>query len=258
MPALNGAGIRAAFTTRHGGFSAAPFASLNLSFLAGDDPDLVRANRARVLGTLGANAESWTSAMQVHDADVARVGPAELGSGATEPDTVIPGTDALWTDRPGAALAVLTADCAPILLADPSRRRIGVVHAGWRGMVAGVIGNAVAAVEAAPTTVAFIGPSIGPCCYEVGEEVASAARETLGPEVVRERPGTRPHLDLWRGAALALRAAGVHDVRPSALCTRCEPHRFYSHRAGDDARQGLVAVLVDGMEDGRANGRRRD
>ena len=242
VPALESAGIRVAFTTRHGGFSDDPFASLNLSFYSGDDPDVVMANRARALHVIGGDPASWTSGRQVHGTKPARVGHTEVGSGAASPDTTLPGVDALWTDEPGAVLAVLIADCVPVLLADPVARRIATVHAGWRGMTSGVIEATVSAMGGEPDSLtAFIGPSIGPCCYEVGEEVANAARAAFGQGAER-RNGT-VHVDLWRGAAVALQHAGVRSVELAALCTRCEPHRFFSHRAGHEARQGLLAVI---------------
>lgn len=245
VPSLGAAGIRVAFTTRQGGISADPYRSLNLSFLSGDEPERVRANRARVLGELGASPDAWTAGRQVHGARAARVGMAERGSGAASPDTAIAETDALWTEEPDVALAVLTADCVPILLAGVMRRRIGVVHAGWRGLVAGVVEVAVGAMGRDGLS-AFVGPAIGPCCYEVGPEVAEAAVAALGAGVVRENGSVPLRLDLWEGARRALREAGVTDVSAAALCTRCEPHRFYSHRAGDTGRQGLVAVIGDG------------
>lgn len=240
MPALLGAGIRVVFTTKHGGFSDAPFASLNLSFVSGDDPGVVRRNRARVLGELGADPAAWTSGKQVHGASVARADAGTAGAGAFDPATTIPATDALWTDEPGVPMAVLTADCVPLVLADPDRRRVGVVHAGWRGLVGGVIEAAGEAMGGA--TVAGIGPSIGPCCYEVGDDVAEPAARALGEQVVRATTN-KPHLDLWRGARAALRRAGVPEVGLAALCTLCDRDRFFSHRAGDDARQGVVAML---------------
>jgi polyphenol oxidase len=243
VPALDGAGIRVAFTTRHGGYSNDGFSSLNLSFFSGDDPELVRANRMRALGALGAPLAAWTSGRQVHGARVEQIDPTLAGRGADSPDSTIPGIDAMWTDEPRVALAVLTADCVPILLADPERGCIASVHAGWRGMTEGVIEAAVAAMGGDPAgMLAFIGPSIGPCCYEVGEEVADVARAALGPEVERRNGSVR--LDLWTGARIALRRSGVTAITTAALCTKSEPHRFYSHRAGDTARQGLIAYRV--------------
>jgi YfiH family protein len=241
---LESAGIRVAFTTRHGGFSDDPYSSLNLSFFSGDDADVVKANRARALTTLGGDPASWTSGRQVHGTEPVRVTDRERGSGADSPDSTIAGVDALWTDEPGTVLAVLIADCVPVLLADPARRRIGVVHAGWRGMTGGVIEATVASMGGETSKLlAFIGPSIGPCCYEVGEDVAGPARASLGPEVERRNGAVR--VDLWGGARVALRRAGVSAIQLSALCTRCEPHRFFSHRAGHAARQGLLAMIQE-------------
>ena len=241
VPALALSGIRIAFTTRHGGASGAPFASLNLSYSSGDQAELVRRNRTRALGVVGASLGSWTGARQVHGTHVVKVGAGERGAGWDSPANVVPDADALWTEEPDVALVVVTADCVPILLADPSGRRIGVVHAGWRGLVAGMIEEAVRALGSPETLAAFIGPSIGPCCYEVGEDVAAPAAKRLGDVVSRR--GDRTHLDLWRGATTSLARAGVREIWPAALCTRCEPDRFYSHRAGARGRQGLIARL---------------
>ena len=242
VPALESAGIRIAFTTRHGGFSGDPFSSLNLSFFSGDDADVVIANRARAIGVIGGDPASWTSGRQVHGAETARVDGERKGAGADSPETTLPGIDALWTDEPGVVLAVLIADCVPVLLVDPAARRIATVHAGWRGMTSGVIEATVRAMGGAPSALmAFIGPSIGPCCYEVGDDVAEPARAALGPDVERRNGAIR--VDLWGGARIALRRAGVTSIHLSALCTRCEPHRFFSHRAGHAARQGLLATI---------------
>ena len=201
----------------------------------------MRRNRTRALGAVGASLGSWTGARQIHGTHVVKAGKTERGAGWDSPTTVVPDADALWTEEPDVALVVLTADCVPILLADPSGRRIGVVHAGWRGLVAGVIEETVGSLGSPDKLAAFIGPSIGPCCYEVGEDVAASAVERLG-EAIRRR-GDRTHLDLWRSANMALARSGVREVWPAALCTRCEPDRFYSHRAGARGRQGLIARM---------------
>jgi len=242
VPELVHHGIQVAFTTRLGGASPDPFASLNLSYSSGDDPELVRANRRRALSTVGATVEDWTGARQVHGAHAVRIEDVDRGAGWESPATVIADADALWTDRPGPALVVLTADCTPILLADTARRRIGVVHAGWRGLLAGIVETTVAAMGNPADLTAFVGPSIGPCCYEVGPDVSEPARAALG-DVVRSVDG-REHLDLWAGSLVALSRAGVREVWPAALCTRSEPDRFYSHRAGARGRQGLLARIV--------------
>jgi hypothetical protein len=242
VPSLAGAGIRAIFTTRLGGFSEPPFASLNLSFASGDDRDRVRRNRSRALETIGLPGEAWTGGRQVHGTRVARVGASERGAGAEEAGTTIRDTDGLWTDEAGCALVVLAADCVPLLLADPERRRVAVVHVGRRGLLSGIVAGAVDAIGPSRALLAFVGPSIGPCCYEVDEPSADSARAEYGDDVVRG-PGRR-HLDLWRGCTVALARSGVRAVWTAALCTRCEPHRFFSHRAQDRGRQGVIAALA--------------
>lgn len=224
--------IVAGFTTRLGGRSANELASLNLSAKAGDDPANLEANRRRVVAGLDAPDASWVQGEQAHAAQVAMV---DAGV-----DAPIPGVDALWTERSGLALAVLVADCVPVLLADRDAGRVGVVHAGWRGLVAGVIERSVSAMGG--SLAAYVGPSIGPCCYEVGDEVADPLVERFDRSVRRET-GAKPHADLWRASVFALRASGVGEIGLAAACTRCEPHRFFSHRAGSQGRQALVAAV---------------
>jgi polyphenol oxidase len=242
VPELARHGIHIAFTSRHGGASARPYASLNLSYVSGDDPEVVRVNRARALRAVGAEPGSWTGSRQVHGSRSERVGAPERGSGWDSPATVIPETDALWTDTPDVTIVVLTADCTPVVLVDPHRRRVGVVHAGWRGLIAGVTETTVEAMGGGDGLRAFVGPSIGPCCYEVGPDVAAQAKGRLG-DVVRSR-GERTHLDLWAGTMRSLARAGVREMWPAALCTKCEPDRFYSHRAGDLGRQGALVRIA--------------
>lgn len=238
-PALARFGISAIFTTRHGGFSGARHSSLNLSLVAGDDPAAVVANRDRAMEPLGLAGTAWTGGKQVHGTTVTRVTAADRGRGATDPDATIPDTDALWTDEPGAGLAVLVADCVPIVMADPVARRIAVVHAGWRGLVGGVIEAAAGAFDDPGRIIALAGPSIGPCCYTVGEEAAAPAVARFGDGILRGA-----NLDLWAGTAAALHQAGVRDATLALTCTRCESHRFFSHRAGDTGRQGVLACLI--------------
>lgn len=230
-----GPGIVAACTSRLGGRSTGELASLNLSSRSTDPVGTVEANRARVLRGLAAADAAWVQGEQVHAAGVAVI------DAASEP--VITGADALITERTGIALAVLVADCVPILLVDRVTPRIGVVHAGWRGLAAGVV-DATIARMATPGIAAFIGPSIGPCCFEVGDEVADAMCEAFDPSVRRDR-SPRAHVDLWRASTLALRRSGITEIGMAAACTRCEPHRWFSHRAGSSGRQALVAVIRD-------------
>jgi hypothetical protein len=168
---------------------------------------------------------------QVHSATVRRARPGERGA---------PG-DGLWTDAPALPLLALAADCMPIALARERGERpgIAVLHAGWRGLLTGVVEAGAAALGGRQA--AAIGPAIGPCCYEVGEEVAEPFRARFGHDVVHGR-----RLDLWTAAERALRDAGVEHVERVDLCTACHPELFFSHRrdAGLTGRQGVVALVA--------------
>jgi hypothetical protein len=158
------------------------------------------------------------------------------------PGTVYDHCDGLWSDEPGRAMLLLTADCMPIAIARATEQSpaLAILHAGWRGLLAGIVGSGVRALGARKLAAA-IGPSIGPCCYEVGEEVAGPFREAFGDDVARDGK-----LDLWTAAERALRAAGVEQVDRADLCTSCHPDRFFSHRRdhGRTGRQGVIAYVT--------------
>jgi polyphenol oxidase len=227
---------RVAFSTRLGGVSEGPFASLNLGILTSDEPERVVENRRRLCAAVEADPETATMAWQVHGGDVAEARPhGILGR------VVFDRCDGLWSDRPGQAMALLTADCLPIALARANGTPgLAVLHVGWKGLLAGIVESGARALGDGPLAAA-IGPGIGPCCYEVGEEVAGPYRERFGEDVLRER-----NLDLPEAAARALRAAGVEPVERSSHCTACEPELFFSHRRdrGITGRQGIVAVIA--------------
>jgi polyphenol oxidase len=229
---------RVAFSTRIGGISEGEFASLNLGILTEDDPARVVVNRTRLCKAVGADPDGATMAWQRHGATVTRAQPR----GIVTPGTVYDHCDGLWSDEPGRAMLLLSADCMPIAIAraDAARPAVEILHAGWRGLLAGIVAAGVRALGA-QALVAAIGPSIGPCCYEVGEEVASPFREAFGDDVVHEGK-----LDLWTSAERALRAAGVERVERSDLCTFCDSERFFSHRRdhGRTGRQGVIAYVV--------------
>jgi polyphenol oxidase len=230
---------RVAFSTRVGGVSEAEFASLNLGILTEDDPARVVVNRTRLCEAAGADPDGATMAWQRHGGTVARAQPR----GIITPGTVYDHCDGLWSDAPGRAMLLLTADCMPIAIArsDGLRPAVEILHAGWRGLLAGIVAAGVRAIGARKLA-AVIGPSIGPCCYEVGDEVAAPFREAFGDDVVHE--GSR--LDLWTAAERALRAAGVEHVDRFDLCTACDGDRFFSHRRdhGRTGRQGVIAYVT--------------
>ena len=229
---------RVAFSTRVGGVSGGPFSSLNLGILTEDDPAAVVQNRTLLCDAVGADPDGATMAWQRHGANVTRAD----ARGIVMPGTVYDHCDGLWSDQPGRAMLLLTADCMPIALArdDGERPALAILHAGWRGLLAGIVLAGVRALGSR-RLVAAIGPSIGPCCYEVGEEVAEPFREAFGEDVAREG-----RLDLWTSAERALRAAGVERVDRSDLCTSCHGERFFSHRRdhGRTGRQGVIAYVA--------------
>jgi YfiH family protein len=229
---------RVAFSTRIGGVSEGDFASLNLGILTDDDPARVVVNRTRLCEAVDADADSATMAWQRHGSTVTRAQPR----GIVTPGTVYDHCDGLWSDEPGRAMLLLTADCLPIAIARKPGRppALEILHAGWRGLLAGIVAAGVRAL-ASRKLAAAIGPSIGPCCYEVGEEVATPFREAFGDDVVRDGK-----LDLWTSAERALRAAGVEDVDRCDICTSCNPDRFFSHRRdhGRTGRQGVIGYVV--------------
>jgi polyphenol oxidase len=230
---------RVAFSTRVGGVSEAEFASLNLGILTEDDPARVVVNRTRLCEAVDADPDGATMAWQRHGGTVTRAQPR----GIITPGTVYDHCDGLWSDAPGRAMLLLTADCMPIAIArsDGMRPAVEILHAGWRGLLAGIVTAGVRAIGARKL-VAAIGPSIGPCCYEVGDEVAAPFREAFGEDVLHEDS----RLDLWTSAERALRAAGVEHVDRFDLCTACNGDRFFSHRRdhGRTGRQGVIAYVT--------------
>ena len=252
------AGARAIVTTRDGGDSAPPYNSLNLSTSTGDDEDAVRRNQDRLATILDVAPAGLTFAGQVHGSRVEVV--TKDGAGTKFPDT-----DALVTDVPGVPLVILTADCVAVLLLDPGRRVVGIAHAGWRGTLAEIATTTIATMVenfgATPERiVAAIGPSIGPCCYEVGSDVVDAffaEQPEIADDVLttsdfasagsfEESVNTdKKNLDLWRANYLQLLAAGVPDdnIDVTATCTSCNTGTFYSHRA-ENGRTGRFAHAI--------------
>ncbi len=210
------------FTTRGGG--------------VGDDPAAVAENWARLERETGLR---FARVRQVHGARAVR---------ADAPTAPADEADVVVTRAPGVAACVSVADCVPILLADPETGAVAAVHAGWRGTIARAAAEGVRALAreaGAPASrlLAVVGPSIGPCCYEVSPELAARFREELGAGTVRD--GERPRLDLWRANLAVLEAAGVAAERIELLarCTGCERDRFFSHRR-DAGRTGRQVAFI--------------
>ncbi len=227
-------GVHAVVSTRAGGVSRPPYDSLNLATHVGDDPQVVAENRRRLREGLGLPAEPlWLE--QVHGVTVCDEHAPADGRCA----------DAAYTDRPDVVLAVLTADCLPVLFASRDGREIGVAHAGWRGLGAGVLEATLARFTAPPAEIiAWLGPAIAPTAFEVGDEVRAAfvarhadAAEAFAPT----RPG-RWLADLYRLARQRLAARGVGEVYGGHRCTFSDAASFYSYRR--DGVTGRMATLI--------------
>ncbi len=230
------AGFAHGFTTRSGGASRPPFDTLNLGGKVGDDAGLVRENWRRLQAATGL---SFARVHQVHGARAVRI---------DSPSDPVEEADAVVSRTQGVAACVSVADCVPILVADPESGAVAAVHSGWRGTLARAAAAGVAALSretGAPPgrLLASVGPSIGPCCYEVSKDLAARFAEEFGPGVVRDPRA--PRLDLWSANAMALRAAGVPPGRVEVLarCTACERDVFFSHRR-DAGRTGRQVAFI--------------
>lgn len=250
VPALfESSGIGIAFSERTGGVSLPPYDSLDLAGHVGDRPAAVDSNRDRLLESIGIGGlrERLTTAEQVHGARIAEVTLDGSGQGAYVSGGVspVPGTDGLWTRERGVPLMLMFADCVPVVIARPSVPAVAVVHAGWRGAAAGIVRLAAEALMALPgpeDCVAFVGPHIGPCCYEVGPDTVSHFDNRFATITAASS-----HLDLGAVVAEDLKRSGIPEGRQwhLGICTAHNTDRFYSHRAdGQTGRHGALAVIL--------------
>lgn len=241
-------------STRHGGFSHGSYSSLNLGLHVEDDAEHVVNNRIEFCRNLGVDYKALVTCQQVHSANVAKVTRADKGKGLENYEEAIANTDALITNEANIPLMLFFADCTPIILADPVHKAVGVAHGGWKGTVKSI---AVKTIEmmgqeygTQPEDVlAGIGPAIGPCCYQVGEEVAQQFRDSF-PEFADEiiEPASekgKSYLNLWQANARQLLAAGVlkEHIEVAGVCTACHNQQFFSYRA-DGGRTGRIGALI--------------
>jgi len=264
--------VDALVTTRHGGVSAGRYATLNLSFAVGDDPANVRENRRRAAAALGAAPADFVFAAQVHGRRAEVVSAADRGRGTLTADDAAGPADALVTAAPGTVLAILVADCVPIILYDPAAHVLACVHAGWRGTVARTAEAALAAMRSLGTrprdVIAGIGPAVAADSYQVGDEVAAAARDAFGEQVAgaaRDTSGGQAQALLRPAAAdgpgrwlfdlpaanrRVLRAAGVPDsqIHMAATPTGPDPGLFFSHRAERPCGRFALAARLEPRE----------
>jgi YfiH family protein len=238
-------------TTRQGGVSAGRYATLNLSFAVGDDPSCVQVNRERAAAALAAGLADLVFAAQVHGSHAQIVTAADHGRGALADGGQVGPADALVTAEPGLVLAILVADCVPVVLYDPAAHILACVHAGWRGTVAQVATAALAAMGSLGSrpeqVIAGIGPAIGADRYQVGEDVAGPVRAAFGPDAEQLLAASGPgrwRLDLPAANRRALLVAGVPDrqIHLAGLATGPDPGLFFSHRSGPPC--GRFALLA--------------
>lgn len=256
-------GLVHAVSTRHGGVSAGPFASLNLGWTVGDERFNVEANYQRWAAAAGVRRDHMTTTWQVHGNHIVRATADHRGA-------MVDKADGMITDQPGVPLTQRFADCTPLIVYDPRLHAAGLGHAGWRGTVADVAGSLVAAMAASfgsdpGDLVAVVGPAIGPCCYEVGPEVVDAVRQAFPdsqPLVSRPTtavdhasargdsrrdaallPAASVHLNLWEANRCQLARAGVRQIEVAAICTCCHRDTYFSHR-GDRGQTGRFAAVV--------------
>ncbi len=245
--------VHAAFT-RLGGVSLPPYTSLNLGHAVGDDPKAVEINHSRIYRALRIHRSQTVTCHLTHSANVLVVTAADGGR-------IVGRGDAMVTADLGVYLSMRFADCVPILLHDPVQGAVGLAHAGWRGTVKNVAGAVVQTMVdelgCSPETItAVIGPSIGPCCYQVGSEVIQAVETAFSPReptherLLSRRNGRQAYFDLWEANRQQLTTAGVGQVVVAGLCTACHTDHFFSHRA-EQGHTGRFGVIIGYREQAR-------
>jgi YfiH family protein len=244
-------------STRSAGLSPPPYESLNLGFHVEDTPETVLNNRERLAANLGIPLSDFTVAKQVHSGTVTIVTEGMRGYGAMDLDTAVEETDAMATDVPRLCLTVLMADCVPVLFFDPQERVVAAVHAGWRGTIKLAAQNTINTLRETfgckPTDIlAGIGPSIGPCHYEVGPEVISQVENTFGNTegyINDQSADGKGYFDLWEANKRQIIEADIpaENIEVAEMCTYCNAHLFFSerHQRGRTGRFG-AGIMVSG------------
>ncbi|MCY1714070.1 peptidoglycan editing factor PgeF [Caproiciproducens galactitolivorans] len=251
--------VRHAFSTRIGGVSENAFASMNLNFGRGDRDENVTENFHRFCSAAGFDYSTLVASSQDHGTFIRRVGAENRGTGIWKPKD-IKSVDGLVTDEPDVTLVTYYADCVPLFFLDPVKRAIGLAHAGWRGTVAGIGAKMVKTMEREfgsrpEDLVAAVGPSIGPCCFEVDAPVYEEFSKLtqLNPrKFIVQNGGGKYHIDLWEANRCILIHAGIQreQITIAGLCTQCNAQWLWSHRASGGKRGGLAAMMC--LTEGKA------
>lgn len=228
--------VHAAYSTREGGVSTGKFESLNFSIMRGDSLENVRENYHRLAGAVGFDPTMITMSKQIHGDDIHIVTDEDIGRKIINEEIVIE-SDALMTDRVGVTLVKFSADCGIIYLLDVEHRAIALIHSGWRSTVLNIVGKTVSKMKKVygsdPTKLlAAVGPCIGSCCFEVGDEVVHAFEHEYPNWPVINRDHAKPHIDLWACLHAQLKDKGIQEehIAMANLCTACDTKAFFSHR----------------------------
>jgi len=241
------------FTTRTGGVSSEPYTSLNTAFHVGDELENVRANRLNACEALDISPGGLVAGRQVHGQNVAIVDQQDMGKGALSYADALPDTDALVTGTRGLPLSSYYADCVPIFLLDPVHKIAALAHAGWKGTVLKIgqktVNKMVQDFGTDPANcMAGIGPSIGPCCYEVDDRVIGPLRQEFhgSPDFYEVSLPGRWRLNLWEANRWTLLEAGLlpGNIETAAICTCCHPEAFFSYRAQNGTTGRMAALLM--------------
>lgn len=241
-------------STRLGGVSNDSFSSLNLGKYQGDAQYNVDTNRKALASSLGFSPTSMVFAKQVHGCNVARVDSLLPEGQEAGGDSDIPDTDGMVTNVRGICLVTLAADCVSLIFFDPVKKAVGVAHAGWQGTVKRIGSEVIHAMSreygSLPADILVgIGPSIGPCCYEVGYDVVRAATASFGRAkgvILSSTRFNNPVLNLWYANTITLTEAGVmpQNIEATMTCTKCHQSKFFSARGGDKGRFGAGVMLI--------------
>lgn len=254
-PKMQSLGIKHAFTTRLAGKSdILENSDLNMSYNVNDKEEFISYNRQKVCKALQMDFNNLTAVQQVHGDKIVCLDESLVSKGKDSYKSAIEGTDALITNIPNVPLMLLFADCVPMIVADPIKKVIAVVHGGWRGTVAGIVAKTVQKMVdsyfvQAKDCIAVIGPSIGPCCFQVGDEVYQEAKNSLTnyQEIFTKdkKEVDKWYFDLWQTNYQQLIDCGLEqeNVVKSAVCTLCNHRLFFSHRFGSRGRFAAIASL---------------
>lgn len=239
-------------STRFGGVSDHAFASMNLAMHNGDDIEKVRQNRKLFGQALSLSYDNFVTTKQVHGVNILHVDSKFAGRGAYSYEDAIDDTDALITNTVGLPLMMFFADCVPVLILDPIKKAIGICHAGWKGTVNKIAQKTILSMHdvfgtSPENCIVGIGPSIGSCCYEVGDEVANQFKQAFPQDEkkILNKINEKWKLNLWEANRVQLKEIGVKDlnIEIARTCTACNSKVFFSYRA-DSGKTGRIAAII--------------